>query len=109
MHIPCSIGISYNKFLAKMASDYHKPMGNTFNKKKDVPQIIWPLPIGNMYGIGKASAKKLQEMNILTIGDLIKNSNLVEIQTILGSHYQEYLDHAMGKGISHIEPKESLP
>ncbi len=109
MHIPCSIGISYNKFLAKMASDYHKPMGITFIKKKDVPQIIWPLPIGNMYGIGKASAKKLQEMNILTIGDLIKNSNLVEIQTILGSHYQEYLDHAMGKGISHIEPKESLP
>ena len=109
MHIPCSIGVSYNKFLAKMASDYRKPMGITFIKKKDVPQIIWPLPIENMYGIGKASAKKLKEKEILTIGDLVKNETDAEIKNILGSHYQEYIDHALGKGISQIEPKENIP
>lgn len=108
IHIPCSIGVSYNKFLAKMASDYQKPMGITFIKKKDVPKIIWPQPIQNMYGIGKASAKKLIDIQILTIGDLA-NKEDYRIAEILGSSYLSYLEHAQGKGISHIEVKEYLP
>lgn len=108
MHIPCSIGVSYNKFLAKMASDYKKPMGITFIKHKDVENIIWPLPISNMYGIGKASSKKLNEINIFTIKDFVL-SNDYRVKEILGSSYEHHLNNALGKGVSHIEIKEYIP
>ena len=109
MHIPCSIGVSYNKFLAKMASDLQKPMGITFIKNKDVKTLIWPLPIGNMYGIGKASTKKLQELGILTIKDFVNFNHPFQLQEILGNQYQGLLNNALGKGISHIEVKENTP
>ncbi len=108
MHIPCSIGVSYNKFLAKMASDMKKPMGITFIKHKDVPTMIWPLKIENMYGIGKASSKKLKEIQIYTIGDLVKSKEL-RVREILGSFYQQYIDNAMGKGISTLDLKKAPP
>lgn len=49
----CSIGIGPTKFLAKMGSDYKKPNGLTIIRRRDVPKIIFPLPIDDMYGIGK--------------------------------------------------------
>lgn len=67
--LPNSIGISYNKFLAKMASDMKKPMGITVIRRKDIPTKIWPLDIGEMFGIGKKSAAKLRTLGIKTIGD----------------------------------------
>lgn len=66
----CSIGISENKFLAKMASEMKKPQGITEVWEKDVPQKIWPLPVREMYGIGKQTERKLLDMAIYTIGDI---------------------------------------
>lgn len=66
----CSIGISENKFLAKMAADFRKPLGITELWLKDVPSMLWPLKIRAMYGIGKQTEEKLNRMNITTIGDL---------------------------------------
>lgn len=66
----CSIGISENKFLAKMASEMKKPHGITELWKKDIEQKMWPLPVNYMYGIGKQTALKLQGMGISTIRDL---------------------------------------
>jgi len=68
--LPCSIGISCNKILAKMASDLKKPMGITVLYPEEVPSIIWPLPVEELYGVGKRMADKLNSMNIKTIGDL---------------------------------------
>jgi DNA polymerase IV len=68
--LSCSIGISENKFLAKMASDMKKPSGITRLFKKDVPNKLWPLPVEYMYGIGKKTAVKLNKMKIKTIGEL---------------------------------------
>ena len=66
----CSIGISENKFLSKMASDMKKPLGITELWKKDIKQKLWPLPVQSMYGVGKQTAQKLQSTRIETIGDL---------------------------------------
>jgi len=66
----CSIGISDNKFLAKMASEIKKPLGITEVWEKDIKTKIWPLPVRDMYGIGKQTEKKLSELSIFTIGDL---------------------------------------
>lgn len=68
----CSIGISENKFLAKMASELKKPMGITELYVKDIKEKLWPLAVGEMYGIGRQTEKKLNEMAIYKIGDIVK-------------------------------------
>lgn len=80
----CSIGISENKFLAKMASDMKKPLGITQLWIEDISLKLWPLPILSMQGIGKQTAKKLQDMGIETIGKL-------------ALYPQELLTHKLGK------------
>jgi DNA polymerase-4 len=70
LNLWCSIGISENKFLAKMASEMKKPLGITELWKKDIQEKLWPLPVDYMYGVGKQTAKKLNSMGIYTIKDL---------------------------------------
>lgn len=68
--LKCSIGVAPTKFLAKMASDMKKPMGLTILRRRDFKNKIYPLPIGNMYGIGKKTAPRLEKLGIKTIGEL---------------------------------------
>lgn len=68
----CSIGISGNKFLAKMASEIKKPLGITELWESDVEEKLWPLKVRDMYGIGKQTEKRLNELGIMTIGDLAR-------------------------------------
>ena len=68
--LKCSIGVGPTRFLAKMGSDYKKPMGLTIIRRKDIPNILYPLPIGDMFGVGKKTAPRLEFYKIKTIGDL---------------------------------------
>ncbi|SIT81399.1 DNA polymerase IV [Edaphobacillus lindanitolerans] len=70
LDLPCSIGIAPNKFLAKTASDMKKPMGITILRKRDVPSVLWPLPVIEMHGVGKSTEEKLNSIEIRTIGEL---------------------------------------
>ncbi|HHW01424.1 MAG TPA: DNA polymerase IV [Thermoanaerobacterales bacterium] len=72
LDLPCSVGVSCNKLLAKMASDMKKPMGLTVLAPEDVPQMLWPLPVDELFGVGHRMAERLREMNITTIGDLAR-------------------------------------
>ncbi|WP_010291698.1 DNA polymerase IV [Clostridium senegalense] len=65
-----SIGISYNKFLAKLASDWNKPNGLKEIKKEMIPDILMDLPIKKVHGLGKKSVEKLNNIAIFTIRDL---------------------------------------
>lgn len=96
--ITVSIGISYNKFLAKMATDLDKPNGITIIKKNDVKTKIWPLSIDKYVGIGKSISSKLKEMGILTIGDLanIDKDNKNKLRLLLKNKLNKYLDNAHG-------------
>lgn len=66
----CSIGISENKFLSKMASDMKKPLGITELWQKDIKEKLWPLPVSDMYGVGRSTANRLKGIGIYTIGDV---------------------------------------
>ncbi len=73
--LKCSIGVAPTKFLAKMGSDYKKPMGLTIIRKSDISKILYPLPLEKMYGIGKRTCPRLKEIGIKTIGDLATRCN----------------------------------
>lgn len=67
-----SIGISYNKFLAKLASDWNKPNGIKKITKEMIPDILLPLSISKVHGLGKISVAKLNNMGIYYIKDLYR-------------------------------------
>lgn len=65
-----SVGVSYNKFLAKLASDWNKPNGIKVITKDMIPDILFPLNINKVFGIGKKTVSKLNNIGIFTIKDL---------------------------------------
>ena len=65
-----NIGISTNKLLAKMASDFKKPNLVHTLFPEEITSKLWPLPLEDLYGIGKSSAKRLHALGFRTIGDL---------------------------------------
>lgn len=65
-----NIGISSNKLLAKMASDFKKPNLVHTLFPEEIPTKLWPLPLEDLFGIGKSSAKRLHALGFRTIGDL---------------------------------------
>ena len=87
-----NVGISTNKLLAKMASDFEKPNKVHTLYPEEVPQKMWPLPVRDLLFLGKASEKKLVQNGIRTIGDLAR-ANEKEIQMLLGEKagHQLYL------------------
>ncbi|MDD2446662.1 MAG: DNA polymerase IV [Tissierellia bacterium] len=69
-----SVGISYNKFLAKLASDWDKPNGLTVITRDMIPNILLSLPVKSIYGIGKKSSNKLNNIGIYSVEDLMRLS-----------------------------------
>ena len=65
-----SIGVSFNKFLAKLASDWNKPNGFMKITEDMMPDILFPLPVSKVYGIGSKSKKRLNDIGIYTVEDL---------------------------------------
>lgn len=65
-----NVGVSENKLLAKMASDFTKPDRTHTLFLSEVPQKMWPLPVGDLFFVGASSASKLNSLGIRTIGDL---------------------------------------
>ena len=96
LHLPCSIGVGPNKFLAKMASDMRKPMGITVLRRQEIARKMWPLPISQMWGIGSKSAPILSKHGIETIGDLADPANETKVMTLLGKHSYQFIQNARG-------------
>jgi DNA polymerase IV len=68
--LTASAGISFQKFLAKMASDQNKPNGQFVITPEMAPAFLESLPIGKFHGIGPATARKMSELGIFTGADL---------------------------------------
>lgn len=103
-NLPCSIGIAPNKFLAKMASDMKKPLGITVLRKREVPEKLWPLPIGDMIGVGKKTLETLNAIGIKTIGDLANFKDLNLLKDVIGDNNTNGLyAHAHGIGSNEVD------
>lgn len=81
--LTASAGVSYNKFLAKIASDYKKPAGLTVITPEEAEQFLDKLPVEKFHGIGSVSSRRLKQMNIRTGHDL-KQLSLSTLTGIFG-------------------------
>lgn len=106
--LQCSIGISVNKFLAKMASDMQKPMGITIIRKNEIENKIFPIDIAQMHGIGKKTAPMLKQIKVNKIGDLLDKSKYLDIKLILGSNTDKILQKIQGIGNYEINLDENI-
>ena len=70
--LSCSIGVTANKLLSKIASELDKPDGMTLLTEADLPGRVWPLAVRRINGIGPRAAAKLQQLGIHTVGDLAR-------------------------------------
>jgi DNA polymerase-4 len=68
--VTISVGISWNKIFAKMGSDMNKPNGICIITRENYKDVIWPLPVHEMFGVGRRTAEALKQSGIQTIGDL---------------------------------------
>lgn len=80
-----NIGVSCNKLLAKMASDFDKPNQVHTLFPGEVPQKLWPLPIEELFFVGRATSKRLRAMGITTIGHLASTD-----VRILKAHFKKH-------------------
>lgn len=72
--ITASVGVSFNKVFAKLASDMKKPDGTTVIPYDNFREKVWSLPVKDLLYVGRATTNKLHSYGILTIGDLAKSS-----------------------------------
>lgn len=94
-----NVGIGPNKLLAKMAGDFEKPDKVHTLFPEEIPEKMWPLPVGDLLFCGKATAEKLRRAKILTIGDLAKMP-LAQLQLLVGKRSGLSL-HEHANGIDH--------
>jgi DNA polymerase-4 len=106
--LSCSVGVTPNKLLSKIASELDKPDGLTVLTAADVPGRIWPLPVRRINGIGPKAGAKLEQLGIHTIGELAAQDKAWLIERF-GRSYGRWL-HDAAHGIddrpvvTHSEP-----
>ena len=92
-----NIGISVNKLLAKMASDFEKPNRVHTLFPEEIQLKMWPLPVSELYMAGRSSVEQLKKLEIHTIGDLAQmNPEILELH--LKSHGRMLGESANGRG-----------
>ena len=102
-----NVGISSNKLLAKMATDFEKPDKCHTLFPEEVPAKMWPLPIRELFMVGESAQKKLERMGLYTIGQ-VAACDLSILKAQLGEKYAQTL-HQYANGIdnSPVAPKEA--
>ena len=101
--LTCSVGVAPNKFLAKLASDMRKPNGFTVIRKEEIEDVLRDLPISRMWGVGRITEKKLNDMGVKTIGDL-KKIPKSRLKDAFGKQGENLYRLARGIDESPVEP-----
>lgn len=100
--LTASAGISINKFVAKVASDYNKPNGQKTVGPEEVIDFLEQLPIKKFYGVGKVTAERMYSLGIFTGFDL-KNKSLEFLETNFGKSGKFYYNVVRGVHLSEVK------
>lgn len=101
-----NIGISSNRLLAKMASDFQKPDRVHTLFDWEIEQKMWPLPISDLFMVGRASREKLKQKGFFTIGDIARASPAL-LERILNKHGILLNHYANGKEAEHFTVRDT--
>ena len=97
-----NVGVSENKLLAKMASDFTKPDRVHTLWHDEIPQKMWPLPVGDLFFVGRATERKLHSLGIQTIRDLA-NTDINVLRSHLKKQGELVWHFAHGYDVSIVE------
>lgn len=101
-----SVGVSFNKVFAKLGSDYKKPDATTVIAREDMERMVWPLPVGALLFVGRATQRALEPYGVRTIGDLAAfDPNSLE--TLLGKLGRQLHEYANGLDAEPVAPANS--
>jgi len=104
--LTASAGISVNKFVAKIASDYNKPNGQKTVNPEEVLEFMEVLDIRKFYGIGKVTAEKMYQRGIFTGADL-KSKSLEFLEASFGKSGAYYYHVVRGQHFSEVKPNRT--
>ncbi len=104
--ITASIGLAPNKYLAKLASDMDKPHGFVVIKEEGVAELLAPLSVRKIFGIGKKAEEKLQEFGITKIEHIAK-TDLKILEKVFGINASMIRDLANGIDHRPVEPEDT--
>ena len=103
-----NVGVAHNKLLAKMASDFTKPDKVHTLFENEIPTKMWPLPISELFMLGKKTVPKLYNMHIKTIRDLA-NSDKKILEKKFGKHGIQMWEYANGIDNTEVKYKPEKP
>lgn len=103
-----NIGVAHNKLLAKMASDFTKPDRIHTLYEGEIKTKMWPLPVSELFMLGKRTVPKLNNMQIKTIGDLAKTDEKI-LSKKFGKHGIQMWEYANGIDNSEVHYQEEKP
>ncbi|MGB0716100.1 MAG: DNA polymerase IV [Phycisphaerae bacterium] len=93
--LTCSVGMAPNKFIAKLASEANKPDGQVIIRRGEIRDFLDPLPIGNMWGIGRVGEERMKRSGIHTFLDL-RTTPMPTLVARFGEHAEKLQRLAMG-------------
>ncbi len=105
-----SAGVSYNKFLAKVASDWRKPDGLCVITPEEAPRFIDELKVEHLWGVGPATAKRMHDMGLVTAADVrsLSLSTLLEVFGKAGLTYYEFVRGIDNRPVMPVRERKSV-
>lgn len=101
-----SVGVSFNKIFAKLGSDLKKPDAVTCLPEDTFREVVWPLPVGELFGVGRRTAATLQRYGVNTIGELA-NAYLPMLEHCLGKNGRRLYEDANGRNTDPVLPLDA--
>ncbi|MGX7667713.1 DNA polymerase IV [Flavobacterium pedocola] len=105
--LTASAGISVNKFVAKIASDYNKPNGQKTVNPDEVEPFLEALDVKKFFGVGKVTAERMYQLGIFTGADL-KSKSLDYLEQHFGNSGKSFYNLARGISYSKVKPNRTL-
>ncbi|MFZ5900917.1 DNA polymerase IV [Desulforudis sp. 1031] len=107
VQLTCSVGLGPNKLIAKIASDFRKPAGLTVVEQNEVLDFLAPLGVRSLWGVGEKTARRLNEMGIMSVAQL-REMSLERLEKLFGVYGHQLYAQARGRDDRAVQPVRKI-